>query len=154
MSPLDPNALAERFCERSLGVWDECLYLKELVEYWLHQYDWHRHEREMTAFSHYKTTLEGIPIHRKFWSSDSPREKEVPHGGTISWQGCLGDRRQLRHRPGHRPDLCPRGRQGRCTRCQWRRRRRNRAAAQRRGWRGGLCAGRCCPSRRGGGCGG
>ncbi|TMA51578.1 MAG: hypothetical protein E6J80_13290 [Deltaproteobacteria bacterium] len=75
-----------------LGVWDKCLYRKELVEYWLHQYDWHRHEREMPAFSHYKITIEGIPIHWKFCSSDSPREKEVPHGGTISWQGCLGDR--------------------------------------------------------------
>jgi pimeloyl-ACP methyl ester carboxylesterase len=38
-------------------------YLKELVDYWLHGYDWRVHERTMNAFSHYKTTIEGVPIH-------------------------------------------------------------------------------------------
>lgn len=38
-------------------------YLRELVDYWLHRYDWRQHEREMNTFSHYKTTIEGIPIH-------------------------------------------------------------------------------------------
>ena len=38
-------------------------YLKELVEYWRDQYDWRNHECEMNTFSHYKTTIEGIPIH-------------------------------------------------------------------------------------------
>ena len=38
-------------------------YLKELVDYWLHQYDWRKHEQEMNSFSHYKTTIENIPIH-------------------------------------------------------------------------------------------
>ncbi len=38
-------------------------YLKELVDYWLHPYDWRQHEREMNTFSHYKTTIEEIPIH-------------------------------------------------------------------------------------------
>src|SRR5262249_13251949 len=38
-------------------------YLKELVDYWLHQYDWRTHERAMNTFSHYKTTIEDVPIH-------------------------------------------------------------------------------------------
>jgi len=38
-------------------------YLKELVDYWLHSYDWRKHEREMNTFSHYKTTIEDVPIH-------------------------------------------------------------------------------------------
>jgi pimeloyl-ACP methyl ester carboxylesterase len=38
-------------------------YLKELVEYWRDHYDWRKHEREMNSFSHYKTTIDGIPIH-------------------------------------------------------------------------------------------
>jgi len=38
-------------------------YLKELVEYWRDRYDWRKHEREMNSFSHYKTTIDGIPIH-------------------------------------------------------------------------------------------
>ncbi|MGH7963789.1 MAG: epoxide hydrolase family protein, partial [Candidatus Binatia bacterium] len=38
-------------------------YLKELVDYWLHQYDWRRHERAMNEFHHYRTTIDGMPIH-------------------------------------------------------------------------------------------
>ena len=38
-------------------------YLKELVDYWIHHYDWRKQEREINAFSHYKTTIEGMPIH-------------------------------------------------------------------------------------------
>jgi pimeloyl-ACP methyl ester carboxylesterase len=38
-------------------------YLKEIVDYWINQYDWRKHEREMNTFSHYKTTIEGMPIH-------------------------------------------------------------------------------------------
>ena len=38
-------------------------YLKELVAYWLEQYDWRAHEREMNAFSHFTTTIEEVPVH-------------------------------------------------------------------------------------------
>lgn len=38
-------------------------YLKELVEYWLHQYDWRAQEKAMNAFANYKTTIDGMPIH-------------------------------------------------------------------------------------------
>ena len=38
-------------------------YLKELVEYWRDAYDWRKHEQEMNSFAHYKTTIDGIPIH-------------------------------------------------------------------------------------------
>src|SRR5438046_2984123 len=38
-------------------------YLRSLVDYWLRGYDWRGHEREMNAFSHYRTTIEDVPIH-------------------------------------------------------------------------------------------
>jgi pimeloyl-ACP methyl ester carboxylesterase len=38
-------------------------YLKELVDYWRTHYDWRKHEREINTFSHYKTVIEGIPVH-------------------------------------------------------------------------------------------
>jgi pimeloyl-ACP methyl ester carboxylesterase len=38
-------------------------YLKELVEYWRDAYNWRKHEQEMNSFAHYKTTIDGIPIH-------------------------------------------------------------------------------------------
>jgi len=38
-------------------------YLKELVDYWLHHYDWRKHEQTINSFSHYQTTIEDMPIH-------------------------------------------------------------------------------------------
>src|SRR5262245_22816358 len=38
-------------------------YLKELVNYWIHRYDWRQHEQAMNAFPHYKVTIDGMPIH-------------------------------------------------------------------------------------------
>jgi hypothetical protein len=37
--------------------------LKELVDYWQQGFNWRRQEREINRFSHYKMTIEGIPIH-------------------------------------------------------------------------------------------
>jgi pimeloyl-ACP methyl ester carboxylesterase len=38
-------------------------YLKELVEYWHDEYDWRQHEQAINAFSHYKATIDEVPIH-------------------------------------------------------------------------------------------
>ena len=38
-------------------------YLKELCTYWRTGFDWRAQEREMNKFSHYRTTIEGNPIH-------------------------------------------------------------------------------------------
>src|SRR5487761_349394 len=38
-------------------------YLKQLVEHWHSHYDWRRHEREMNSYNHFKTEIDGIPIH-------------------------------------------------------------------------------------------
>ncbi len=38
-------------------------YLEEMVAYWRDQYDWRKHEAEINQFKHYRTTIEGIPIH-------------------------------------------------------------------------------------------
>ncbi len=38
-------------------------YLKELVEYWRDEYDWRQHEDAINAFSQYRSTIDGIPIH-------------------------------------------------------------------------------------------
>src|SRR5262245_7673686 len=38
-------------------------YLKELVAYWRDGYDWRKHEQAMNAFSHYKVTIESVPVH-------------------------------------------------------------------------------------------
>ncbi|HXR25245.1 MAG TPA: epoxide hydrolase, partial [Candidatus Binataceae bacterium] len=38
-------------------------YLEELVAYWRNQYDWRKHEAEINRFAHYRTTIDGVPIH-------------------------------------------------------------------------------------------
>jgi pimeloyl-ACP methyl ester carboxylesterase len=38
-------------------------YLQEVVKYWRTAYDWRRHEREMNRFKHYRTVIDGVPIH-------------------------------------------------------------------------------------------
>ena len=38
-------------------------YLQELIAYWAEGYDWRRHERAMNAFPHFRTSIDGIPIH-------------------------------------------------------------------------------------------
>lgn len=38
-------------------------YLKELVQHWQTGYDWRAQEREMNAFPHFKTEIDGISIH-------------------------------------------------------------------------------------------
>lgn len=38
-------------------------YLRELVGYWKDSYDWRAQERQINRFPHFRTELEGIPIH-------------------------------------------------------------------------------------------
>lgn len=38
-------------------------YLEELVAYWIEGYDWRIHEAAMNRFSHYRTEIDGVPIH-------------------------------------------------------------------------------------------
>ncbi len=38
-------------------------FLRELIDHWLHRYDWRHHERQMNALAHFRTTIDGVPIH-------------------------------------------------------------------------------------------
>ncbi|HZZ51119.1 MAG TPA: epoxide hydrolase [Pseudonocardia sp.] len=38
-------------------------YLKELVDYWLEDYDWRTHENKINSFNNFKTEIDGVPIH-------------------------------------------------------------------------------------------
>jgi pimeloyl-ACP methyl ester carboxylesterase len=38
-------------------------YLKELVDYWIKDYDWRLQEEHINSFSHFRTEIEGMPIH-------------------------------------------------------------------------------------------
>jgi pimeloyl-ACP methyl ester carboxylesterase len=47
--------------------------LKDLVDYWCNGFNWRRQEREMNRFAHYRTTIEGIPIHFIHQPGKGPR---------------------------------------------------------------------------------
>ena len=38
-------------------------YLEQLVKYWRDEYDWRKHEQQINTFSHYRVTIDDIPIH-------------------------------------------------------------------------------------------
>ena len=38
-------------------------YLRELMEYWAQGFDWRQQEKEINAFSHYRTRIGDVPIH-------------------------------------------------------------------------------------------
>src|SRR5512141_589594 len=38
-------------------------YMKELADYWQHQYDWRKHEAALNQFDHFKAKLSGVEIH-------------------------------------------------------------------------------------------
>lgn len=38
-------------------------YMKELADYWLHQYDWRKHEAALNQFNHFKADVDGVEIH-------------------------------------------------------------------------------------------
>ena len=68
-------------------------YLKELVGYWLSQYDWRKHEQEMNSFSHYKTSIENIPIH--FIHEPGKGPKPMPLILSHGWPWTFWDLRKV-----------------------------------------------------------
>jgi hypothetical protein len=38
-------------------------YLRELIDYWLEDYDWRKQERALNRFAHFKAELDGIGVH-------------------------------------------------------------------------------------------
>lgn len=64
-------------------------YLEELIAYYRDEYDWREVEREMNAFSHFKTTIDGLPIHfiHERGNGPDPMPLIVTHG----WPGTFWD---------------------------------------------------------------
>ena len=56
-----------RFPKQVTGTgWDRGVdldYMKELVDYWLHDYDWRRQETLLNEYQHFKADVDGLGIH-------------------------------------------------------------------------------------------
>jgi pimeloyl-ACP methyl ester carboxylesterase len=62
-------------------------YLRELVEYWLDEYDWRAQEARLNELSHFRSTIDGQSIH--FIHARSPHEDALPLLMTHGWPGSV-----------------------------------------------------------------
>lgn len=62
-------------------------YLRELVRYWIEEYDWRKHETALNLLPHFKTEIEGISIHfiHIKGKGKNPRPLLLSHG----WPDCF-----------------------------------------------------------------
>jgi pimeloyl-ACP methyl ester carboxylesterase len=52
-------------------------YMKELVDYWQHKYDWRKHELALNKFAHFKAQVNGVDIHFIHERSKKPNAKAL-----------------------------------------------------------------------------
>jgi pimeloyl-ACP methyl ester carboxylesterase len=62
-------------------------YLRELVDYWLHAYDWRAQEARLNRFDHFRTTIDGQSIH--FLHAPSPSPGAFPLLLMHGWPGSI-----------------------------------------------------------------
>jgi pimeloyl-ACP methyl ester carboxylesterase len=58
-------------------------YLRDLLDYWANEFDWRARERELNAFAHYRTELDGTRIH--FVQERARRGRGIPLLLTHGW---------------------------------------------------------------------
>jgi pimeloyl-ACP methyl ester carboxylesterase len=67
----------------------ELEYLRELVDYWIRDFNWRRVEAQINSFSHYKTEIDGIQIH--FIHEPGKGPKPIPLIVTHGWPWTFWD---------------------------------------------------------------
>ena len=68
---------AEDFANDQWAYGTNGAYLAELVGYWQESFDWRAQEKAMNAFSHYRTTIEDVPIHFIYEKGRGPRPMPI-----------------------------------------------------------------------------
>lgn len=80
-----------RFPEQIEGAgWDygtELGYERDLVDYWQNSYDWRAAEKQLNAFDHFTTTVDGANVH--FIHQRSPEPDALPLIITHGWPGSV-----------------------------------------------------------------
>jgi pimeloyl-ACP methyl ester carboxylesterase len=62
-------------------------YLKDLVHYWRHEYDWRRHEARLNTLPQFTTVIDGAQVH--FVHVRSPEPDALPLVITHGWPGSI-----------------------------------------------------------------
>lgn len=68
-------------------------YLRELIDYWQHEFDWREQERQLNSFDQYMTTIDGVPIHFIHQRSSNP--DATPLMITHGWPGSIAEFRHI-----------------------------------------------------------
>ncbi|MCI2422968.1 epoxide hydrolase [Saccharopolyspora sp. K220] len=57
-------------------------YLKDLVDYWINEFDWRAAERTINEFTHYRVEVDGVPVHfiREPGKGPAPIPLVLSHG--------------------------------------------------------------------------
>ena len=63
------------------------LYMKEIHDYWLNDYDWRKHEKEINRFPQFLTTINELDVH--FIHFKSPYKNAKPLIITHGWPGSV-----------------------------------------------------------------
>ncbi|MEX0619679.1 MAG: epoxide hydrolase family protein [Pseudohongiellaceae bacterium] len=64
-------------------------YLRELVEYWRHEFDWRRQENLLNSFDQFKTEIDGLDIH--FIHERSTHPDAIPLLVVHGWPGSISE---------------------------------------------------------------
>jgi len=93
-SKLDLAEFPDQLSDVDLKDWSYGIpleYVRELVDYWQHSYDWRTQEIYLNKFSHNKVTIDNLNIH--FIHQRSSRKNAIPliivHGWPGSFMECL-----------------------------------------------------------------
>jgi len=65
------------------------IYLRQLTDYWINEYDWRAQEKAINSFCHYRTMIEDIPIHFILERGKGP--KPIPIILTHGWPWTFWD---------------------------------------------------------------
>ena len=65
----------------------ELHYLRELVDYWRHGFDWPKAQAEINGFNHFLLDIDGLDVH--FIHQRSPHANATPLLITHGWPGSI-----------------------------------------------------------------
>jgi len=68
-------------------------YLRDLVDYWINEHDWRAAEAEINSHNHFKTDIDGMPIH--FIHEKGKGPEPIPLILSHGWPWCFWDLREV-----------------------------------------------------------
>lgn len=90
---LDETRWAPDFANDDWRYGANTYYIRGLVDYWRKDYDWRAREALMNEFAHFRTTIDGIPVH--FIHQRAKGRRPIPLMLNHGWPWSFWDLREL-----------------------------------------------------------